>query len=48
MLERPLATLLGIRIIDVMHGSQRTVGFEGARILADLISGSDPPESGSS
>lgn len=39
MLERPLAAVLGIRLIDVMHGSQRTVGYEGARILAGLISG---------
>ncbi|MDD1707981.1 MAG: nitrogenase component 1 [Methanoregulaceae archaeon] len=38
MLERPLASLHGIRLIDVMHGSQRTVGYEGAGILARLIS----------
>jgi hypothetical protein len=37
MLERPLASLHGIRLIDVMHGSQRTVGYEGAGILARLI-----------
>lgn len=37
MLERPLASIHGIRLIDVMHGSQRTVGYEGARILATLI-----------
>lgn len=37
MLERPVATILGIRIIDVMHGSQRTVGYEGALILAGMI-----------
>jgi nitrogenase molybdenum-cofactor synthesis protein NifE len=39
MLERPLASIHGIRLIDVMHGSQRTVGYEGARILAGLIAG---------
>jgi hypothetical protein len=39
MLERPVAGMLGIRLIDVMHGSQRTVGYEGARILAALIAG---------
>lgn len=44
MLERPLASLLGIRVIDVMHGSQRTVGFEGARILSGLISGMGAPD----
>lgn len=38
MLERPFAALRGIRIIDVMHGSQKTVGYEGARILAGMIS----------
>jgi len=38
MLERPLASLHAIRLIDVMHGSQRTVGYEGAAILARLIS----------
>jgi nitrogenase molybdenum-cofactor synthesis protein NifE len=38
MLERPVAALLGIRLIDMMHGSQRTVGYEGARILAGMIS----------
>jgi nitrogenase molybdenum-cofactor synthesis protein NifE len=38
MLERPIAALSGIRIIDVMHGNQRTVGYEGARILAGMIS----------
>jgi len=39
MLERPVAGMLGIRLIDVMHGSQRTVGYEGARILAARIAG---------
>lgn len=42
MLERPVAVMLGIRLIDVMHGSQRTVGYEGARILAALIAGEEP------
>ncbi|MCE5297756.1 MAG: nitrogenase component 1 [Methanoregulaceae archaeon] len=37
MLERPFAAIPGIRIIDVMHGSQRTVGYEGARILSRMI-----------
>jgi nitrogenase molybdenum-iron protein alpha/beta subunit len=37
MLERPLAVSLGIEHLDIMHGSQRTVGFEGARTLRELF-----------
>lgn len=46
MLERPLAARHGIRIIDVMHGSQRTVGYDGARILSRRISEKNPQNSG--
>ena len=37
MLERPLAVKLGIKFIDMMHGSQRTVGCLGAQNLSKLI-----------
>ncbi|KUG20932.1 nitrogenase femo-cofactor scaffold and assembly protein nife [hydrocarbon metagenome] len=30
MLERPIAAALGIEHLDIMHGSQKTVGFAGA------------------
>lgn len=33
MLERPIASRLGIAHIDIMHGSQKTVGFTGADAL---------------
>jgi light-independent protochlorophyllide reductase B subunit len=33
MLERPLAASLGIEHLDMMHGSQRTLGFAGAEHL---------------
>ncbi len=46
MLERPVAALLGIDHIDIMHGSQKTVGFTGGRhllrILEDLDSRDNP------
>jgi hypothetical protein len=37
MLERPLAALLGIPLLDMMHGSQRTACFAGERDLPELI-----------
>jgi light-independent protochlorophyllide reductase B subunit len=37
MLERPLAAKLGIKFIDMMHGSQRTVGCLGAQNLSRMI-----------
>lgn len=37
MLERPLAALLGIEHLDIMHGSQKTMGFEGAWNLEQLL-----------
>lgn len=39
MLEKPLAASLGIEHLDIMHGSQKTVGFEGARNLREMLSG---------
>ncbi len=33
MLERPIASRLGIAHIDIMHGSEKTVGFAGADAL---------------
>jgi nitrogenase molybdenum-iron protein alpha/beta subunit len=45
MLEHPIAQALGIEHIDIMHGSQKTVGFAGAHNLARLLcrKGQDPP-----
>lgn len=45
MLEQPIAQALGIEHIDIMHGSQKTVGFAGAHNLARLLcrKGQDPP-----
>jgi nitrogenase molybdenum-iron protein alpha/beta subunit len=37
--ERPLAALLGIPLLDMMHGSQRTACFTGERELAVLLAG---------
>jgi len=37
MLEQPIAKALGIEHIDIMHGSQKTVGFAGAHNLARLL-----------
>jgi light-independent protochlorophyllide reductase B subunit len=39
MLEQPLAKALSIDHIDIMHGSQQTVGFAGAQNLARLLRG---------
>ncbi len=33
MLERPIASRLGVAHIDIMHGSEKTVGFAGADAL---------------
>ncbi len=33
MLERPIASRLGIAHVDIMHGSEKTVGFAGADAL---------------
>lgn len=38
MLELPVAKALGIEHLDIMHGSQRTVGFDGAKNLMQLLS----------
>ncbi len=37
MLELPLAKALGIDHIDIMHGSERTVGFAGAKNLLNIL-----------
>jgi light-independent protochlorophyllide reductase B subunit len=37
MFERPLAALLGIPLLDMMHGSQRTACFAGERELARML-----------
>lgn len=37
MLEQPIARALSIDHIDIMHGSQQTVGFAGAHNLARLL-----------
>jgi light-independent protochlorophyllide reductase B subunit len=41
MLEQPLAKALSIDHIDIMHGSQQTVGFAGAHNLARLLGKKD-------
>ena len=38
MMELPYAKSLGIEHLDIMHGSQRTIGFEGAKNLMHLLS----------
>ncbi|MDH7593854.1 MAG: nitrogenase component 1 [Methanomicrobiales archaeon] len=38
MLEKPLAALLKIPHIDIMHGSQKTVGLRGLKNLLSLLS----------
>jgi nitrogenase molybdenum-cofactor synthesis protein NifE len=37
MLEKPIATTLGIDHLDMMHGSQKTVGFAGACNLFQML-----------
>ena len=44
MLELPIAKALGIEHIDIMHGSQKTVGFAGENNLAGLLCRKDPDE----
>lgn len=39
MLEKPLATSLGIAHLDIMHGSQKTLGFAGVKYLARALKG---------
>jgi nitrogenase molybdenum-cofactor synthesis protein NifE len=39
MAERPLAAMLGIPHLDMMHGSQRTACFAGERELSRLLAG---------
>jgi light-independent protochlorophyllide reductase B subunit len=39
MLERPIASQLGIEFLDVMHGSQKTLGVEGGRYLLEILQG---------
>ena len=39
MAERPLASMLGIAHLDMMHGSQRTACFAGERELLKALSG---------
>jgi hypothetical protein len=39
MAERPLAALLGIPLLDMMHGSQRTACFAGERDLSKILAG---------
>jgi nitrogenase molybdenum-cofactor synthesis protein NifE len=41
MLEQPIAKALSIEHIDIMHGSQQTVGFAGAQNLAQLLERKD-------
>jgi len=36
MLEQPIAKALAIEHVDIMHGSQKTIGFAGAHNLARL------------
>lgn len=38
MMELPVAKALGIEHLDIMHGSQRTIGFDGAKNLIHLLS----------
>jgi nitrogenase molybdenum-cofactor synthesis protein NifE len=37
MLEQPIAKALSIDHLDIMHGSQQTIGFTGAHNLARLV-----------
>lgn len=37
MLERPIATKLGIAHLDMMHGSQKTVGYAGTECLLKML-----------
>jgi light-independent protochlorophyllide reductase B subunit len=48
MLEKPIAASLGIEHLDMMHGSQKTLGFRGAGHLMRLLERCIPPHSGDS
>ncbi|MGZ4863958.1 MAG: nitrogenase component 1 [Halobacteriota archaeon] len=39
MLERPIASRLGIAHIDIMHGSEKTLGFVGAEAMLKRLKG---------
>jgi nitrogenase molybdenum-cofactor synthesis protein NifE len=41
MLERPIASRLGIAHLDIMHGSEKTVGFAGADALLKRLRGEE-------
>jgi len=41
MLERPIASHLGIAHLDIMHGSEKTVGFAGADALLKRLRGEE-------
>jgi len=36
-MERPLASRLGVPLIDIMHGSQKTAGAEGGENILSRI-----------
>lgn len=46
MLEKPLAASLGIEHLDMMHGSQRTLGFAGAEHLIAALEQQKPRRGG--
>ncbi|MDK2889513.1 MAG: hypothetical protein PWR21_144 [Methanoculleus sp.] len=46
MLEKPLAASLGIEHLDMMHGSQRTLGFAGAEHLIAALEKQKPRRGG--
>ena len=46
MLEKPLAASLGIEHLDMMHGSQRTLGFAGAEHLIKALGKQKPRRGG--
>jgi nitrogenase molybdenum-cofactor synthesis protein NifE len=41
MLERPIASRLGVAHLDIMHGSEKTVGFSGAEALLKRLKGEE-------
>jgi nitrogenase molybdenum-cofactor synthesis protein NifE len=41
MLERPIASRLGVAHLDIMHGSEKTVGFAGADVLLKRLKGEE-------
>ncbi len=43
MLERPIASSLGAEHLDIMHGSEKTVGFAGADALLKRLRGDKKP-----